>query len=1060
MLVLLAGALSLLAQTSNGTIAGVVTDPNGAVVQNAIVTAINKANGETHTTTTNGEGAYRIESVTSGTYTIQIKAPSFAELKLSDVVVAASVVTTADGRLKVGSTETVVEINAIGQELQTESGEISHNISSVEVSSLVVPGLNPIELVVTEPGVSRPGPYGFSNGFDFSVNGARPRSNNFLIEGSDNNDAAIQGQALQVINLEATKEVSILTNSYAPEFGHGGGSVTNLIYKSGGNQWHGSAFDLIQNSALDSNDAANKVNGTPRAISRENTYGFTLGGPLKHDKLFIFGSSQWDQARQTADLNTLTLPSAAGFATLQALPQTPNLTNYLQAIGSLRGVANLRPLGLGSGRPTLEVGDFNRVVGNPSNDTQFVVKGDYLASSKDTLSLRYTYDTNNLTPDTVNAGGQLAGFDTQQGGSSHNAGITETHLFSPRVVNELRISFSRINFAFTDTAQTLANPLALGPSIAIGLNTPEVTGFGAPGGIPQARAHDTMQYQDSVSWVKDHHSLKFGVDLAQIKVVDTIPFNGFGSITYAAGGGFSAFANFIDDFTGNGGSVSRAFGSPVTRPHYFNQNFFAQDTWKLRPNLTLDFGLRYEYSGAPENNLAFPAIVPVQGFNGAPSATFVPQIANKNNWGPRVGFAYTPHFWNGLFGQDKTVIRAGFGVFYDNFFTNIIDNSAASSPNVVSPLILGTAGRGIAAASQQFAGLSATPNPADAVSTIVNNLKAPTILQWNFDIQRELGAQFTLTASYVGTRGERLFANNEFNPVDPNTGNRLDPNLGPFTVRDNSGDSIYHAFDLKLDRRFSKGLLVRGAYTFSRNIDDASEVFVTTGASSFPANLILGNRGLDRGLSAYNHSHVLSLVYVYDIPKLKGDSTFVKTLGYVTNGWQTSGTYFYQTGSPDTVATGFDANGDGHISDRPSIGNPAAPIATYAIDASFLGGPTGSLCDGPSVFAGVNGCVARSATDVHWIIPANGVGNLGRNTIVNPGQQNTTFALQRIFNLHSERQQFALRMEMLNPFNHPNTGTPTFTLTNIPLSGVNPFGNYALTESGQRVIRFKLRYSF
>src|SRR5579872_6446688 len=1060
-MVLLA-ASALVAQTSNGTIAGVVTDPTGAAVANASVAATNNANGEKHTANTNGSGVYRIESATSGIYTIEIKAPNFAVLKLDDVVVNASVVTTADGKLKVGSSETIVEVNAVGLELQTDSGEISHNLSSVEISSLVVPGLNPIELVVTEPGVSRPGPYGFSNGFDFSVNGTRPRANNFLIEGSDNNDAAIQGQAFQVTNLEATKEVSILTNSYSAEFGHGGGSVTNEIYKSGTNTWHGSAFDLLQNSSLDSNDASNKINGTPRPISRENTYGFTIGGPIKHDKLFIFGSSQWDQTRQTADLNQLTLPSAAGFATLQALPQTPNLAAYLQAIGSLRGVSNLHTIGLGSGRPNLEVGNFQRIVGNPANDTQYVIKGDYLPTSNDTLTLRYTYDLNNLTPDTVNLASQLAGFDTQQGGSSHNAGITETHLFTAHVINELRVSFSRISFAFSDTAQTLANPLANGPTF----NISGVTGFGAPGGIPQARTHDTMQYQDSVSWITGHHSFKFGADMAQIRVLDAIPFNSFGSLTFSPGGNFTGFGNFNDNFTGTGGSISRAFGSPLTRPHYFYQNYFAQDTWRLKSNLSVDIGLRYEYGGSPENNLAFPAIVPVQGFNGASSVNFVPEVPNKNNWGPRVGFAYTPHFLRGLFGQDKTVIRAGFGVFFDSFFTNIIDNSAASSPNVVSPLLTGlksqNGGRGLADASAQFAALNSTPSPRTAVTTIVNNLKAPTTLQWNFDIQRELGAQFTLTASYVGTRGERLFANDQFNPVNPLTGLRIDPNLGSFTVRDNSGDSIYHALDLKLDRRFTKGLLVRGAYTFSKLIDDASEVFTTTGSSSFPANVILGNRSVDRGLSAYNHAHVVALTYIYDIPKLKNNNGLLKGLGYVTNGWQTSGVYTYQTGAPNTVSDGgFDANGDGQTNDRPTLGNPTAPLTAYALDGAFFGlAPGTTLCDGPSAFNTNKPCQVVSASSVHWIIPANGVGNLGRNTIVNPGRQDTTFALQRNFNLHSERQQFTLRMEMINPFNHPNTGTPNFNLTGIPLSGTTTFGNYALTEAGQRIIRFKLRYSF
>lgn len=1076
LLLLLLVTVTSVAQTSNGTIAGVVADPDGAVIQNASVTVTNKDNGEKHVAKTNSFGAYRIESVTPGLYTIQIKAENFAELKLQDVVVTASVVTTADGRLKIGSPETVVEINAIGQQLQTESGELSHNISTAEITDLVVPSLDAIELVFTEPGVSRTGPYGLSNGIDFSVNGTRARANNFLIEGSDNNDTAIQGQAFFTVNVDALKEVSIQTNSYAAEFGHGGGSVTNEVYRSGTNAWHGSAFDLIQNSALDSNDAQNNLNATPRPISRENTYGFTIGGPIKHDKLFIFGSSQWDKTRQTAVAQfPLVVPTAAGFATLQAVQAatpSPNLAKYLNALGNIRGIVNPainNAIALGNNRGSVQVGNFLRIGGEPQNDTQLVIKGDYLPSSKDTLSLRYTYDTQNVSPDGLNT---LPSRDIQESGPSYNAGITETHLFSPRVVNEFRLSSSRIGFTFTN----LTDPLTLGPSIGIS----GLSGFGSVGGIPQGRFHDTYQFQDAVSWTTGKHSFKFGVDLTQIKVVDHIPVNNFGSVNYASGGRdsnnalFSGLANFIDDFSGTGGSVSRFFGAAIARPQYFYQNYYAQDTWKIKSNLSVDLGLRYEYGGTPENNLLFPALVPVQGFNGASSINFVPQQPAKNNWGPRAGFAYTPHFWSGLFGQDKTVFHGGFGIFYDSFFTNIIDNSAGSSPNGVSPLLVGAktqnGGRGIANASGQFAALNPTPNPRTAVTSIVNNLKAPTTLQWNFNIQRDLGAKFTFTAAYVGTRGERLYANDQLNPLDPNTGLRINPNLGSVQVRDNSGDSIYHALDLKLDRRFSNGLLVRGAYTFSKFIDDASEIFTTTGTTTFPLDLTLGNRGVDRGLSAYNHTHVASVTYVYDIPKLKNENALLKGLGYITNGWQTSGTYQYQTGAPNTVNDGFDANGDGQANDRPSLSNPAAPLSTFGIDQSFVGGTPGVVCDGPSVFGG-KACTGNtpgqtgviSASSVHFLIPANGIGNLGRNTQVDPGQQNTTFGLQRSFNLYSEKHQLAFRMEMINPFNHPNTSTTSFVLNQIPIPAPNvtsPFGNYATTINGSRTIRFKLRYSF
>ncbi len=1093
LLILLAFSVVSVAQTSNGTLVGVVNDPHGAVVPNAAITAVNNDTGEKHAATSNSLGAYRMDAIAPGTYTVTAKAANFAELKIENVVVTASVVTTANAPLKIGVTETTVEVQAIGQTLHTEDGGISHDISTIEITQVPLATGNPIELVLTQPGVARPTGTGLTNGVGFSVDGARPRANNFLIEGQDNNDAAIQGQALQVDNVEATKEVSFQTNAYSAEFGHGGGSVTNLIYKSGTNNWHGSVYDTLFNSSLDSANAADKLTGTPKALSRENQYGFTVGGPIKKDKLFIFGSSQWDQTRQTANGATLVVPTANGVATLQSLPANQRITNYLQAIGNLRGQTQISSIDLGNGRPALEVGRVQRSVGEPANDTQFVIKSDWVPSSNDTVSMRYVYDKNSLTPDFFNLPGQLPGFDTQQGGTVHNAGINYSHVFSPHVVNEARVSFGRIGFAFTQTPQTLANPLANGPTISIG----GVSGFGAPGGIPQARTHDTYQLQDTVSWNKGNHSFKFGMDLLQIKVVDEVPFNGFGSITYATGGGISGFGNYIDDFTGTTGSVTRAFGSPFTRPQYFYQNYFAQDTWKLRSNLTVTFGMRWEYGGTPENNLKFPTIPVVDGLGGGTSLPIFQQQPAKNNWAPRASIAYTPHFWQSLFGDNKTVLRAGFGIFYDGLFSNIVDNAAATSPNVATPLLVLPSGRGIANASTQFGSLPQTASPFGSVQSVATNLKAPTTYQFNFDIERELPGKFVLTSAYVGTRGLRLLANDDLNFFNP-TGSRLNPNLGSVIVRDNSGDSLYHSLQLNLDRKFSKGLLLRGSYTFSKSLDDASEVFATAGnPSSFPEFLPLGQRGLDRGLSAFNHSNILSFTYVYDLPQLKNNSNLgFKTLGQVVNGWQFSGFVTYQTGAPQNVLDGQDFVGLGRAVERPDLLNANAPLLNAAIDGSLIGAPAGTMCEYSAALStkicdpfvngtanivrnakgqvtGFTGGTPLTSSNVRYFIPGNGFGTLGRNTVVAPGQQNWTFGLQRAFKI-SERQQFDFRTEMINPFNHPNTGTASFNLATIafidtqnidPIRGTataptQTMGNYGLTVAGQRIIRFKMKYSF
>src|SRR6185437_10123589 len=346
-------------------------------------------------------------------YTITVKADKFSDLKMEGAVVTASVTTTVNAVLKVGVAETTVTVETTGQQLQTEDGAITHNISNVEITSIPISSLNPIALVLTEPGVVQPsGRESFTNGIGFSVNGTRPRANNFLIEGFDNNDAAIQGQALQVDNLEATKEVSILTNSYNAEFGHGGGSVTNLIYKSGTNAWHGSVYDLLQNSTLDANNASNKINGSPKSKFRENTYGFTIGGPVKHDKIFVFGSIQWDKQREGTSGSTLTVPTDSGFATLQGIAAgNPRVTNILLSNGQNVQVARVQRLG----------------IAEPSNDTQYVAKGDWQLTQSDSITIRYTYDLSNLTPDFFNFPNLLPCCDTQQGGAAHNGGLSYTH---------------------------------------------------------------------------------------------------------------------------------------------------------------------------------------------------------------------------------------------------------------------------------------------------------------------------------------------------------------------------------------------------------------------------------------------------------------------------------------------------------------------------------------------------------------------------------------------------------------------------------------------------------
>ncbi|MFY9585363.1 MAG: TonB-dependent receptor, partial [Candidatus Acidiferrales bacterium] len=745
-----------------------------------------------------------------------------------------------------------------GQELQTQSGDITHSISKVEIQNLPIFGLNPIALALTEPGVQGVSARDdFTNGQGFSVNGTRPRANNFLIDGQDNNDNAINGQAYQLTNLEAVAEVTVLTNSYSAEFGRGGGSVTNLTSKGGTNDWHGAAYDIHRNSAVAAIPAELKLNGTTsNPVDIENTFGFAIGGPIKKNKLFIFGATQWDRERQTADGSTLRLPTAAGVATLQSLGPNANVTFLLASLGGLRGVNGpLRTIALGSGRPAVETGLVNRSgVSEPANDRQENVRLDWNASQSDVVTGRYIRDDFNLTPDFFNFPGSLPPYDSQQGGPSYTYGASWVHTFSARAVNEFRFSYTSINFTFGPTSATAANPLF--PSVLVTISGSGLPNLGFPTALPQFRAHKNWQYQDALTYTVGSHTLKGGVDISHLQVSDGIPINSRGTLGINAGGGFTSLANFVDNFTGASGTAAKVFGNPNVQPFVTTYAPYVQDTWRIRPNFTLDLGMRYEYWGTSENILPFPSINTAVGV-GLPGAVFpavyaLKQQGDQNNFAPRVGFAYTPRFWSGLFGHEKTVIRAGYGIFYDGLFTNILDNTAATSPNAVGGTIVGGSGRGTAGASGLVPSITPTLNRFAGSNTIDTNLRNPLTHQWNFDIQREIPGGFVVTGAYVGTRGERLYANREFNPRI-NFGPRVNPTLGPITVRMNAADSIYHSAQLKVDRKFTKGLLLRGAYTFSKLIDDAGEVFTTSGLSSF-AQDPFNQRG-DRGLSPFNRKH-------------------------------------------------------------------------------------------------------------------------------------------------------------------------------------------------------------
>ncbi len=1054
LLVLLTAAIY--GQTTRGTIAGVVTDPSGNVVPAAKVTATAAGGGETRTVTSGGLGEYRIESLTPGPYDVTVDAPGFAQSKVTNFQVQTSTVSSLNVTLKLPTSTQTVVVSEAPEQVQTDTGAISGTVPTEQIRNIPIPSGNPFALAPTLPGVvtveSRDD---FTNGASFSVNGLRPRSNNFLIDGFDNNDNGIGGQAYQPTNQEAVQEVTVLTNAYAAEYGRGGASVSNLTFRSGTNEYHGAAWYSFGGAWLDALSAEQQQSGLTSVPHYVNhTYGFRAGGPLVRSKLFLFGTSQWNRNFGASTYaSQLRLPTDAGVAALQSLGTNQNVQLLLDSLGSLRGVPQgFAPINIGNragcGSPCLiDVGTFQRFDATKSKSREWTVRGDYVATMNDTFYARYTDSYNSFSPDLYANSAALPYADTQQSGPSRIFGVMWMHTFGPRALNEFRFSGQQIDFGFVPLASTLSNPLANLPTFSLSSSLGSTFWGGySQGTFPQGRGHRTFQFQDAVSMMAGSHAIRLGADITVLLVRDQIPFNANGIITFSAGGDCSAIglttctdlANYIDNFSGGSGSVSRQFGNPRVSVPTASQAYYVQDSWKVRPNFTLDYGVRYEYQ-PPDmfNILQYPAINP--GLLGSDQLLVRREVkSDRNNFGPRISFAYTPGFGAGIFGNAKTVIRGGYGIFYDQFFTNIADNAAASSPNTLGFQQTGGSDpskRGEPNATDFINTISAAANPLNSITSETTSLFNPMIQQWNFNVQRELPGRMVAEAAYVGTRGQHLFVNTQVNPKDPNTwggstptGTRIYPSRGSVVLRDNRGDSNYHGLQTSLTRN-TRNLSLRVSWTWSKSIDNQSEIFATSGAASRWENVF--DPRSDRGPSAFDRRHRVSIAYVYELPLFRNHGLLTTVLG----GWQSSGTISFQTGAPQTIYLGgWDQNGDGEaFNDRPTLLNPSVKL-NYSPgcvnDETCISGvgyldPADGLIDfntgAPGTFDQFRYLVYPQGSGVH--------GNVGRNTYYLPGQQYWNLSAMKNFTLFRENQYFQIRADFFNAFNHPNHGlvsSPTF----------------------------------
>jgi len=1025
---LLVMAPTTFAQTSKGFVVGVVTDPNGAAIASANIKATNKATGTSRETISQADGSYRFDAVDPGTYTVEVSATGF-KTATREVVVAAAQTAEALFPLEVGNpTEVVTVTSGTGIELQTTDGARVNTVGTRQITELPVQGLNPVNLVFTFPGVVDPGPLagGFVQGTEFSVNGLRARANNQLIDGLDNNDNSITGQFYQPVLRDGYNEVTVLQSDYSAEYGRAGGAVVNVITRSGTNKFHGSVYDVIIPSKLSALSPFEKagLGLTKKPVTIENDYGFSLGGPILKNKLFFFGTIQWSPFRAGGVTSSPVVPTAEGVAQLRSLfpaGTSANLDRYLAAIGDLRGTTGVFLVPLGGGRGSIPFGTATRTSSQPVDDTQYLFRVDWTPTEKDSIGVRYLADDQlfaNQVPQFSTL--QFPGTEVDVPSLVQNAYINWTHTLSPNTTNELRFGYGRFNVVFQYRNADLLNAP---PQILFGGSASRVTGIGPDATFPQGRIFNNYQLQDTISHTMGNHTFRAGFDVMVQRAKQFVPINTRGSFAFTnntAGGGvdaFPAFGNFIDNFSGTQGTfASKVFGPNVDHPDVTNQAYFINDNWRVRPNLTFNLGLRYELYGVAQNTAPFPAFC---GF-GVPLLTRCEVDKDKNNFAPRFSFAYTPKFGRWLFGEDKTVLRGGFAVNYDIYFNNILSNTIASPPNAIGITTRGATvgGRGFANATTTLPTVAPAPNPLATVSTVTPNLHNPKTYVWNLGVQRQLPWGIVGDVAYVGSRGLHLFLNEELNPLNPATGLRVHPERGPIQPRTNSGDSIYHSLQARLERGIRSGLLFRFAYTWSKAIDDVnSEVFVTSGGTSRTSDLLdlFGGRRADRSLASYDVPHAASFTFLYDVPAVS-ENRFVRG---VTGGFTLAGIWRIQSGAVETpYLNGFDINGDGvATNDRPALNNPNAPRNSVAI--------FNDLCDVPSPTGYcTNDFVTPIAlNNARYVVDPNiRTGLAGRNTLRAPTLNRFDVSLSRAIKVPFTRwedDKFEIRMDFFNVFNHP-----------------------------------------
>jgi hypothetical protein len=1042
-LVLSLGVLSGTALAQTATINGTVTDSSDAVIPGVSLTITNTDTNAARTVLSDDNGNYAAPLLSIGKYRIEGSIEGFNKEVVQDITLNVNETLRIDLKFKPGTIDETVEVTAAAGLIQSETATVGNVIDSQKVAEIPLNGRRFETMALLVPGVTTNNPSPSTGPLNFSASGGRFSSNNFMLDGVDNSDSSggTSGFVLRPI-VDAIQEFKVQTNSYSAEFGRGGGANIQVQTKSGTNAFHASVWDFLRNDALDARGFFENKKGE----FRRNQFGGTAGGPIWRDRTFFFGAYEGIRRLQTR-------------ASLQAVPSTAFRRGDFSALSApLRDAVN------GGTFPNNQIpssrwspgalailnyypqpapglsAPLNFLAANIQTDNldQWSGRLDHRISGSNTFSGRYSYSGDKTLNPCMGAviTACVPGFPTSVVTNTQQLSLLDTHIFTASVVNELRAGFSRTLNRNIATSSSALGGSNLGAALGIpglpsstnsldwGMPTVSISGFGGLGSVGyNFRATTTYAVSDVLSYVNGSHSIRSGFEFRN-------------QLFYAQGGRARDALTFDGRFTGNAfadfllGFPSQTVQNPSDFPRYRHTKTFAtflQDDWNIRRNLTLNIGVRYDYT-TPDvekqdrevNINSKTYTVEIAGRNGASRALYEP---DRKNVAPRIGFAYRP--------AKGFVIRGGYGIFFDV----ALQGSQLGGIRMGPPF---TTNQTYNASNNPLDLTLSNPFPSGRLQassiydyrSIQTDFKNGYLQQWNLGIQKSVGNNMVLETGYIGSKGSRLYRLVDINQAFPGAGlvqsRRPLQQYGSVVMLQSQAASSYHALINRFERRFSGGLTFLTAYTWAHSIDTFSSAGISVVGGQNVRDL-----SSERASSDFDTRHRLVLSYVYELPFGRSRKFLGRLPPFaeiLLGGWQISGITTVQSGNPVNVAIQGSGSNTGTINlDRPNATGIAPRLSASTNKTVYLN---------PAAYT----------------LPAVGsFGNAARNSAIGPGIAMTDVSIAKKFTHESWLIEF--RTELFNAFNHALLGQP------VPFANSPTFGRIGATRGDNRQIQFGLKIS-